>query len=233
MRGSCLAFWAVPHSTTKRPSVKVAVMDGVLRRTTSRAQASSVRASTSARNGLLAAARTLVPGGNADAIGGAGSPDELVEADVVEAAHEAGDEVHALRRRLSLGVQSLHEQKRDAVAGHAAVGDHAAHDDGPALPVLRRFPLESDGTGVAGDGDTLGGMRAAGPHPGSAGEEHGGCGRAPGGLARAGEGTGGRLERGAEEAGPLKLPRSEEHTSELQSLRHLVCRLLLEKKKKK
>src|SRR5262245_65275036 len=31
--------------------------------------------------------------------------------------------------------------------------------------------------------------------------------------------------------GRLRL-RSEEHTSELQSLRHLVCRLLLEKKKK-
>src|SRR5262245_61757769 len=30
----------------------------------------------------------------------------------------------------------------------------------------------------------------------------------------------------------LRDPRSEEHTSELQSLRHLVCRLLLEKKKK-
>src|SRR5437899_4923514 len=30
-----------------------------------------------------------------------------------------------------------------------------------------------------------------------------------------------------------RAPRSEEHTSELQSLRHLVCRLLLEKKKKK
>src|SRR5258705_11347091 len=29
-----------------------------------------------------------------------------------------------------------------------------------------------------------------------------------------------------------RTPRSEEHTSELQSLRHLVCRLLLEKKKK-
>src|SRR5205814_8592254 len=29
----------------------------------------------------------------------------------------------------------------------------------------------------------------------------------------------------------LSNPRSEEHTSELQSLRHLVCRLLLEKKK--
>src|ERR1039458_9659325 len=28
----------------------------------------------------------------------------------------------------------------------------------------------------------------------------------------------------------LRAPRSEEHTSELQSLRHLVCRLLLEKK---
>src|SRR5436853_5391544 len=30
-----------------------------------------------------------------------------------------------------------------------------------------------------------------------------------------------------------RIGRSEEHTSELQSLRHLVCRLLLEKKKKK
>src|ERR1039458_5351928 len=29
----------------------------------------------------------------------------------------------------------------------------------------------------------------------------------------------------------MRLSRSEEHTSELQSLRHLVCRLLLEKKK--
>src|SRR5262245_62536789 len=36
-----------------------------------------------------------------------------------------------------------------------------------------------------------------------------------------------RLHRGRRRAG-----RSEEHTSELQSLRHLVCRLLLEKKKK-
>src|SRR2546425_8762361 len=31
--------------------------------------------------------------------------------------------------------------------------------------------------------------------------------------------------------GPLDLGRSEEHTSELQSLAYLVCRLLLEKKK--
>src|SRR5205814_4681229 len=34
-------------------------------------------------------------------------------------------------------------------------------------------------------------------------------------------------------AGAPRMHRSEEHTSELQSLRHLVCRLLLEKKKKK
>src|SRR5437899_7134161 len=32
---------------------------------------------------------------------------------------------------------------------------------------------------------------------------------------------------------PVQSGRSEEHTSELQSLRHLVCRLLLEKKKQK
>src|SRR5687767_15457553 len=32
---------------------------------------------------------------------------------------------------------------------------------------------------------------------------------------------------------PLRVLRSEEHTSELQSLAYLVCRLLLEKKKKK
>src|SRR2546422_1251356 len=32
---------------------------------------------------------------------------------------------------------------------------------------------------------------------------------------------------------PFREPRSEEHTSELQSRLHLVCRLLLEKKKKK
>src|SRR5947199_6825259 len=45
-----------------------------------------------------------------------------------------------------------------------------------------------------------------------------------------------RLSDGAiERAGPPAdfWTRSEEHTSELQSLRHLVCRLLLEKKKKK
>src|SRR5262245_11765439 len=38
-----------------------------------------------------------------------------------------------------------------------------------------------------------------------------------------------RRQRSRDRAGS---PRSEEHTSELQSLRHLVCRLLLEKKKR-
>src|SRR5437899_10210728 len=38
------------------------------------------------------------------------------------------------------------------------------------------------------------------------------------------------LPHGSGRAG--RADRSEEHTSELQSLRHLVCRLLLEKKKK-
>src|SRR2546422_2544532 len=35
-----------------------------------------------------------------------------------------------------------------------------------------------------------------------------------------------------DEEAPARRPRSEEHTSELQSRLHLVCRLLLEKKKK-
>src|SRR5262245_62603494 len=41
------------------------------------------------------------------------------------------------------------------------------------------------------------------------------------------------LPRGAPRAAVSCPSRSEEHTSELQSLRHLVCRLLLEKKKAK
>src|SRR5437899_12008358 len=42
-----------------------------------------------------------------------------------------------------------------------------------------------------------------------------------------------RIRRVASDASLMAKSRSEEHTSELQSLRHLVCRLLLEKKKKK
>src|SRR2546422_6854822 len=54
-------------------------------------------------------------------------------------------------------------------------------------------------------------------------------------------GSGDSIQDGLEPAGNPRLvrrfivlkPRSEEHTSELQSRLHLVCRLLLEKKKKK
>src|SRR5204862_6808882 len=42
-----------------------------------------------------------------------------------------------------------------------------------------------------------------------------------------------RPPRGSPSSRPGEAPRSEEHTSELQSRRDLVCRLLLEKKKKK
>src|SRR2546426_9018647 len=41
-----------------------------------------------------------------------------------------------------------------------------------------------------------------------------------------------KIDVGAEIAGDVKIERSEEHTSELQSPCNLVCRLLLEKKKK-
>src|SRR3712207_6889814 len=54
------------------------------------------------------------------------------------------------------------------------------------------------------------------------------------GLARPDDGVG-RLEEGAQRSGRIEWDalRSEEHTSELQSRQYLVCRLLLEKKKKK
>src|SRR5262245_64636660 len=65
----------------------------------------------------------------------------------------------------------------------------------------------------AGTGRARPDADAAVPQPGRAGPLRGG------GPARPGCGT--------------AASRSEEHTSELQSLRHLVCRLLLEKKKKK
>src|SRR5262249_61147113 len=42
----------------------------------------------------------------------------------------------------------------------------------------------------------------------------------------------GRQRRRSRDSGGGERPRSEEHTSELQSLTNLVCRLLLEKKKK-
>src|SRR5258705_7178398 len=56
--------------------------------------------------------------------------------------------------------------------------------------------------------------------------------RSPASRGRRSEGRGAGTRRRTEAARRRGLRRSEEHTSELQSLRHLVCRLLLEKKKK-
>src|SRR5258705_13898322 len=47
-----------------------------------------------------------------------------------------------------------------------------------------------------------------------------------------GRSSGGTINTIIKSGGRALHGRSEEHTSELQSLRHLVCRLLLEKKKK-
>src|SRR5262245_64648995 len=52
-------------------------------------------------------------------------------------------------------------------------------------------------------------------------------------AASASSATMGAASRQRSVTSPMSPNRSEEHTSELQSLRHLVCRLLLEKKKKK
>src|SRR2546425_7457531 len=54
-------------------------------------------------------------------------------------------------------------------------------------------------------------------------------GRDPRGAGRADHERGRRSDRGSQD--PMSELRSEEHTSELQSLAYLVCRLLLEKKK--
>src|SRR5437899_8671710 len=55
-------------------------------------------------------------------------------------------------------------------------------------------------------------------------------------IAQKGESEGGRRvppQHDDHRVFEIAAKRSEEHTSELQSLRHLVCRLLLEKKKKR
>src|SRR2546422_4425294 len=63
---------------------------------------------------------------------------------------------------------------------------------------------------------------------------HGGPGFAAGEGASGAGGAGPRIQRGGVRVAQRGLlhVRSEEHTSELQSRLHLVCRLLLEKKKK-
>src|SRR2546425_8033939 len=103
-------------------------------------------------------------------------------------------------------------------AARGAAGDGAARVLGPEVSggVRRR------GAGCEGDGAARGGARALDVrrlrHHGARAYRYG--------VAASRECG----DAGADQALP---PRSEEHTSELQSLAYLVCRLLLEKKKKR
>src|SRR3712207_8218984 len=81
-------------------------------------------------------------------------------------------------------------------------------------------------------------FRSGERRPGRLGRARGGRRGRPGGpLLRVVRGRGGHPRRGRAPRGvpgggrPERRPRSEEHTSELQSRQYIVCRLLLEKKK--
>src|SRR6266508_572275 len=97
----------------------------------------------------LLATGTLVPRRDGDAVGRPGRANGLLEVHLVVGAHGAGDEAHALRRHLALGVEGLHQEARNAVAGLAALGDDVAHDERAARAVLRRLPVEGDGARIA------------------------------------------------------------------------------------
>src|SRR3989449_6018787 len=77
------------------------------------------------------------------------------------------------------------------------------------FPYTTLFRSRAVGGARAGDGACLP-LRSSPPEPGAAA---------------------GRPGRGRHHRGAIRYGRSEEHTSELQSRLHLVCRLLLEKKK--
>src|SRR2546425_801665 len=131
---------------------------------------------------------------------------------------------------LSISALLVHVQRSpfDPHHHHAAAGlDHRVHERRTA-PVLT---LHQDPTPAGGGVDPLG-------HDANPAHEriHVGLDLAPGGVqAPQQEGADPREReqrpRGEAQGGREK-PRSEEHTSELQSLAYLVCRLLLEKKKK-
>src|SRR5690606_41591418 len=86
----------------------------------------------------------------------------------------------------------------------------------PGSPLFPYTTLFRSGLGLAGGAGTGLGLAKSGP-----------------GQPRAGAGTGtGAARDPGRDRGRGTDPRSEEHTSELQSRENLVCRLLLEKKKK-
>src|SRR3712207_7466721 len=91
----------------------------------------------------------------------------------------------------------------------------------PYTTLFRSRRGDATGGGWVGDGQR-------GPPRAEVGRTRRGSGAcSAGGVVRARAARGGRHRRDAGDG----VPRSEEHTSELQSRQYLVCRLLLEKKK--
>src|SRR5687768_17808271 len=78
--------------------------------------------------------------------------------------------------------------------------------------------------------ESLSGQQGGPPSPSATAGQGPGAGRGQGRGGQAPGGPGGPGGRGAVQQNLPASPRSEEHTSELQSRLHLVCRLLLEKK---
>src|ERR1700687_3501391 len=139
MRGRPLLSWVACQSRVMVPELPAMVVRSACAgpAPSHRQQASSVAAIATWGFMLsLLAARALVPRRDADAVGRAGYADGLLEVDVVVGAHGAGNEAHALRCDLPLGIERLHQEPRDAVAGLASLGDDAANDDRPPRAVL-------------------------------------------------------------------------------------------------
>src|SRR5690606_37675460 len=121
-----------------------------------------------------------------------------------------------------------------ALEGHSAWARGPGHDlggSGAAVALLHALGRYSGGRRAA-PAPALPGHASAGRRPArlaGVARAGAGVGREPGAAAGAGPGARAVAGAGADRAGLL--PRSEEHTSELQSRENLVCRLLLEKKK--
>src|SRR5215510_12117628 len=129
MSGRPFLSFVASHS-----SVMVPELPGMVMRSACATPGQRTAPSRSAAKSLLAA-RTLVPGGDADTIARAGRADRLFEVHLVVRSHRAGDEAHALGRHAPLRIERLHQQARDAVAGFAPNRDDVPRNEWPALPV--------------------------------------------------------------------------------------------------
>src|SRR5439155_4895713 len=127
--------------------------------------------------------------------------------------------------QLAKGGACGHAALRQDPRGQWAPG-HAVHSSGGAL-VERAVDLEPSGR-AAGHGSDDADTKSGAARARRAGEK-----RARARLARALYAFDAGRAPGPQAGAAAQVgPRSEEHTSELQSRGHLVCRLLLEKKKK-